>query len=316
MLWHKSKKLWTGFVVLVLTYGYVIYRLGQIDFSSVHDLVSTKSNWHILLFFLLQLAFLVINLSFEALKWKRIMVREIRFSFLESIKMVLAGFASGIFTPAKLGEPIGRFLFLPKTKWLAATSLSYFGGVLQSILILTLGLGASLYLFIGFSNDFLGNIVEYGGVFVILMLVSLLMMHFSKSYLKKMLHYFKWKEQVKEMYSCFSRLSKGDVTIAVFFSGIRFVVFSLQLYLLFNFLQPDLSWQLILWIFVYYLGITLFPAFILADLGIRNSVGLFLFTFIGVNELVIMSSVSILWVVNQVIPALIGGLLVFRLKRK
>jgi len=66
-----------------------------------------------------------------------------------------------------------------------------------------------------------------------------------------------------------------------------------------------------------YLVMAAIPTITLTELGVRGSVSLY---FIGLyftnhnNDIAILSATTMVWIINLVIPALIGAVFVFRLK--
>ena len=63
-----------------------------------------------------------------------------------------------------------------------------------------------------------------------------------------------------------------------------------------------------------FLFITVTPTTI-AEIGVRGSVALFVFrSFFSSNTIGILSAVSILWLINLILPAVIGTVFIFSLK--
>ena len=62
---------------------------------------------------------------------------------------------------------------------------------------------------------------------------------------------------------------------------------------------------------VTYFIMTIIPSFWLGQLGIREAVSLFVIGAFSNNDAGILSASLALWIINLVIPALIGGVLLF-----
>ena len=72
-------------------------------------------------------------------------------------------------------------------------------------------------------------------------------------------------------------------------------------------------------VFLIFFGITIVPSIAVAELGIRAIITLLVFEMIGQYteanyELSLVSTTSLLWLINIAIPALIGGIFIFNLK--
>jgi hypothetical protein len=63
---------------------------------------------------------------------------------------------------------------------------------------------------------------------------------------------------------------------------------------------------------LYFAFITLFPTFFLVDLGIRGSVGMFIFGPLVHNVPVLLSVIFFLWLINVALPSFAGGLIIMR----
>ncbi len=310
----KGRKQIIGVLILICSYVYIFYRLLQIDLPTVLSEINIDSSFGILMF--IQLLLVMLNVYAEALKWRVLLVPSYSVKIWLSVKMVLAGFSSGIFTPAKLGEPLGRILFLPKDIKARAALLNYFGGFVQTLVIFTFGF-IFIWVYGLLVNSQFQHLFTYG---LLLMLIGggcLLMFWWFRGYLKKIVQYFKWKNSVQEMLLSIKELPRVIVFKVVGLSVLRYCIYAGQLIaFLFFFNLSSFSSSLFLLVPVYFLCISLVPSFLLADLGVRNSVALLLFVPVCFNEAGVMLAVSVLWIINQALPAMVGAYLVMRLSKK
>ena len=60
--------------------------------------------------------------------------------------------------------------------------------------------------------------------------------------------------------------------------------------------------------------ISIIPTIAISEIGIRGSVAVYLFSLVSANILGILSATFVLWVINLLLPALIGAFFVFTLK--
>ena len=62
------------------------------------------------------------------------------------------------------------------------------------------------------------------------------------------------------------------------------------------------------------LFITITPTITIAEIGVRGSVAIFVLGLFSSNDIAILSSTTILWLINLIIPAIIGSFFIFSLK--
>ena len=60
--------------------------------------------------------------------------------------------------------------------------------------------------------------------------------------------------------------------------------------------------------------ISVIPTIAITEIGIRGSIALFLFGLVSVNAIGILSATFVMWVINLLLPALIGTIFIFSLK--
>ena len=63
-----------------------------------------------------------------------------------------------------------------------------------------------------------------------------------------------------------------------------------------------------------YLLVSVMPSFFVLDVVIRGGVAVWLFSFLGVSEIAVLSTVFFMWILNTVLPALVGSYFVLTFK--
>lgn len=307
----KRKKRIVGALILIFSYGFIAYRISQ--FHLKFEKISLSK--YLFLLIGMQLLLSSLNILTEAKKWKLLLSSIAKPSIISAVKMILAGYASGIFTPAKLGEPVGRILFLDKPTWSRATVLNYFGGFLQNVVIFILGF--SFIAFLSFTKQpQFKTIFLYGFGSVLLVTLVVVLIYFLKNYLGRYISRLKWKLTFNLMFEELKQISFLKFLKLQSLSLLRYLIYSFQLILLFLFFTDfALCSDAILYVPVYFLCITLVPSFLLADLGVRNSVALLLFSAFCMPQSGVILSVSILWILNQAIPAILGSIFIYKQSR-
>lgn len=305
MAFALKKGWWLSVLVTVLSFSYIAYRLLQYHHQiSLSDIPPLKAPI-ILLSLMAQVILLCINLFIETKKWQLLIGCVKKTGFSQALKMVLAGFTSGIITPAKLGEPLGRAMFLKKEFWAQTTLLTYLGGMISNLVVFALAIPcvlaiyqlpwpklpslSPLYLFIFFG-----------------LLVTLSVAWYKKQWFKKNINRFKALQTLKELFYQLASTPKKVIIRVFTYSLLRFAVYSFQLSIMLWLMGAHITAHILMLIPIYYMLVSMAPTFFLAELGIRGSVALFIFTGIDLSSTAIVLAVTALWVLNQVLPALIG----------
>jgi uncharacterized membrane protein YbhN (UPF0104 family) len=129
--------------------------------------------------------------------------------------------------------------------------------------------------------------------------------------------------KLREYLKVFTFYSSKEIFKVLFLSFLRYLVFSIQFYLLLRMFQiPVPFFDGLVIITVVFLIMTFLPTIAIVELGIRGSVSLYFFGLFFVkagldnidHNLGTLAASSTLWLINIAIPALIGAILVFNLK--
>ncbi len=311
MRYLKFKQKFIGTLILVMSYAYIVYRLSYINIS----LYSLNFDSSEIIYSLIFIILTILNIITESIKWKLLLSDFIQIKLLNSVKMVFAGFSSGIFTPAKIGEPYGRIISLPKKLWSKGTALNYFGGFLQNIVIFIIGIVFTYYS-ISTKNFQHSLLLKQAITILAISLLAFYILYIFRYRLYTYISRYKILNSITKSFIELLKIKLINYIKLFLLSTLRYFIYCTQLFLLlYIFSESQFSISTILLIPIYFMCITIIPSFLLADLGIRNSVALFLFSNQLTNETTIVLAVSTLWIINQVIPAIIGSFFMLKKSR-
>jgi hypothetical protein len=245
-----------------------------------------------------------VNWFLELVKWKRLVGRNQDLSYGVALRGLLLGVALSVITPNRLGELGGRASVLaPSKRWLglAATLL---GSV--SLLVPLLGFGGVCLS--GFGISFLG----WGaGVWVVglLLLVCCCWVYFHIPQVVAVLGRVSFLRSRAERLLQLSTFSRYDLWATLLLSGMRYGVYVLQYILLLLGMGASLSASDFLEgvgvIYFIQTGIPLPP---ITGLLVRGHVALQIWAYYGLEADVIMGATVVLWVINILLPSIVGGL--------
>ncbi|NJL74481.1 MAG: hypothetical protein HC892_05005 [Saprospiraceae bacterium] len=227
----------------------------------------------------------------------------------------MAGITVGIFTPNRIGEYGGRILLVaPEHNWKALIATAV-GGFSQLLVLIAFGLLGLIYY--GSHTLNLPVYLLYGFFFVGLLTIGFmlfcfynidllvpiakripLLQHFKKTltHLKVLTHY-----------------TSKELSTALGISTLRYFVFSSQYYLMLQFFGIQLSLLTglsgVATIYLLQSGIPLPP---LIDLLARGELALFIWKPFSEDEISILGSTFLVFILNLIIPSLIGAVFIFK----
>lgn len=317
-------------VIIIATY-YFVYReiFYKKDLADVFDLFKElfTSNGFV---FQLVIVFLLmfVNLGFESWKWKFLIKKIENIPFFTSYQGVLTGISVSAFTPNRVGDYFGRVFILNKANHWEGILITIIGSMSQLITTLLLGSIAVIFFLPEFFDlfEYFYGYFYYGLIAVVFIIdFFILLFYFNVSILTTFLQKFTRKKWIKfkDHLNVFSLFSQKELLVVLLISIFRYFIFSFQFYLLLRlFSVPIPIYYSFVLVSVVYFVMTVIPTITLAELGIRGSVSIY---FIGLffekydlltNQINIgiFSASSTLWLINIIIPAIIGTIFVFRLK--
>lgn len=257
-----------------------------------------------------------LNWSIEAYKWKLITKKIEKINLKTALISVFSGITVGIFTPNRIGEPGGRIVVLKKNNRSKGISGSFLGSLSQTIITFSLGLISILLIIFNSKNEILSsnyfNIIFFCAVlFTLILLFSFLNIKFFIKKISK----FKIFKKIEKHIVFLEEYKKTELVEIIIHSFFRYLVYLVQYYLLICFFGVEISFfNALISVSAIFLIISLIPSVVLADLGIRGSVALFIFGIFTNSDIGILASSSTLWIINIVIPAIIGSFFFYKTK--
>ena len=311
----KKKFTWIKIFIMVAAYGYLIYTFINFehyeDFSyyfKTHGLENLK-------YLLGCLILIPLNWLLESAKWKEVLSKIQVLSLWQAIKSVLIGLTSGFFTPNRVGEPVGRSMFLAdgnKTK-----------GVICS-LICTLSQSFATLFFVCIAIVLACNIVvELEQIPQILLIrnigiIAAVAVFFLYLTIPFWVGKLKLKsEKLQDIARAISLISYASLLKVSLYSIVRFAVYSFQYFLMLKFFAVDINfYTAMVLIPINYFLVSIIPSVAFAELGIRGSSALLVMEPLLGNTLGVALAAMSLWFINYVIPMLVGSLLLIKTERK
>ena len=264
---------------------------------------------------------MVVNWGLEAKKWQLLMRPIQSLSYKRAFRAVFSGQALALGTPNRVGEYVGRIVYMNDGNRLRALSLSAVGSVAQVLVTFFIGFWGLMYVYFLLRNN-----LSLTHSLSIVWLTSLLTVVFSSTVFLGLFYYnLAWLTKVFERipfvakYSYFIQkletLYRKELTNILLLSFLRYSVYVLQYLLLYTFFGINIIWwQIICLTNVQLLIMTIVPSIALAEVGIRGKVSIALFSLLTNNSLGVIATAASIWLINLIVPALAGSLLILGLR--
>lgn len=254
-----------------------------------------------------------LNWVLEAVKWKYLTKLLEKMSLWKAVEAVFCGLTMAIITPNRIGEYGGRILYLPPRKrihGIFAMAVGSFGQNTVTNVVGTLSLLYFIYTYqqLNFWLSFGATLL--GAVFI----TVFLLFYFRIRWLVFLLDKVRFLQKYHRFFSIMAKYSFPQLCSVMLLSLARFAVFSSQYYILIHVLLPDLKLvPVMLMVFNLFFIQSAIPSLDLLDIGVRNFIANYLFGFITTQSVAIMACVSCIWLINLIIPAVIGSVFVLKL---
>lgn len=317
MLKNKSIKIIfksTIGVSLFLWMSYSLYHQIKLQPKLNQTIQAIFTEWDSIRMLMLASVFvlMVVNWTIEAAKWRLQLDGTEKFSIIQSLQSVLTGVAVSVITPNRIGEYVGRILYLKNVNKLQGITVTIIGSFAQLIVTGFLGLVGLIYYIIKIQHSAWLNVLLLSSIALCLGL-TYLYFHLSK--------FIEWTSmipmlrKVKVYLEIVKRFKRKQLLQILGLSFLRYLVYTLQFIILMKILLVDAYvLDLLFTVWLIFWAMAIVPTIAIAEIGIRGETALFFLAPLSTNHFGIVSSSLLLWLINLIIPALIGCLFVFRMK--
>lgn len=308
---HKSTQYWLvalKVLLLVLALGYILLKIKDenvlvLDNFNASFQVATAPYW------LLFIGLATLNWLLEIYRWKVSVTTWFPLPFKDAAKQSLGSLTASLITPNRIGEYGAKALFFEPQHRKKIVFLNFVHSSSQMLVTLLFGLPAFVYFIWNYSIAIATTKVALviGGV------TTLIVVGFF--YRKKQLG-FKGLS-IEKFWNRFKEISSKRKLKIVVLSMTRYLVFSFLFYQLLQFFGVSiLPEDAALLIGTMYLLVSVIPSFFLMDVVIRSGIAVWLFSFLGISDIAVLSTVFFMWLLNTVLPAVIGSYFVLTFKPK
>lgn len=256
------------------------------------------------------LLLLPVNMLLESRKWQVLVRNTVPLTLWQALGSVLTGIAFSMITPNRIGEYPGRMLALKKDFSPRMVSVSILGATAQLMAVLSGGI-IGLWQFQQLAGKW--SLILWLGNVIIISLVAAF--YFSFSRWSHLIEHIKWLSKFRRYGAMLKNVSRRMQWTVLGFSLLRFLVFTTQYYFALRWMGLVLPpAQGIALCALFFWAMAVIPSISLAETGIRAGVSWQIFQQYGADASVVFTATMMLWLVNLIIPAAIGALMLLRVR--
>ncbi len=325
---NKTYNILLRTLIILVAYGFIYYQLfyEKDILANLDQLWSELSRGSSLYFLYAAVILVFVNWGLETAKWQYLIGKIEQISFLKAYRAVLSGVTVSVFTPNRVGEYFGRVFMLHKANPWKAVFLTVLGSMSQLLVTLSCGSIALIFFVISYDIEFFQDKQYFLWGLIVSVLVFnafVLMLYFNVDIITKWVEGLlrrNWK-RMRNYLKVVSEFHGKELLRVLLFSFLRYVVFSLQYYLLFRAFGIEMRlFSGMMVVSVIFFVLTAIPSVALAELSIRGSVAISVLGlyFAGspdsFSEIAAATAAGLLWLINIVVPALTGAVFVHKLR--
>jgi len=302
-----------GILVLAFAFIYHQYLQKGDSIKQFQLLISRISRQEVIITLSSVALLMLINWILESFKWRYLTRHLEKISAWNAIEAVFCGLTWAIFTPNRLGEYAGRVLFLPSRKRVYGVFAMAVGSFGQNVITNVLGLSALLWYLLTYYhlNVWLYAAIAIGSIGA---MAFFLIIFFHIIWVVDLLDRIPYIKKFHRFFDIMGRYEKQELIKIMGFSLARYAVFSFQYYLIIHLLIPEIpAFQMMMLVFVFFFVQSALPSLDLLDIGVRSGAATLLFVHVTNQSLAIIAAVSSIWLINLIIPAILGSVFVFKL---
>jgi len=308
-----------GIVALALFFLYhqLTVKSGLEAISLDDILLCITNNFPVVILVILMM---FLNWFLEALKWRFLISKVEKISVRRSVRAVFSGITVSAFTPNRVGEYGGRVFCLEKADRIQAVLITVIGSMAQLLTTIIFGSIGLLYLpsyplDVSIFFDKVSLAYPVLAFILILLNVLLVLLFLNVSVLSNVLAKISFLKKLEKYNEVFSFYSSNDILKVLAYSVARYMVFTTQFFILLQLFDVQILYtDAIVLIMSMLFVVSIIPTIAITEIGVRGSVALFLFGLISANTVGILSATFLLWVINLLVPSLIGIFFIFMLK--
>ncbi|OUR94610.1 hypothetical protein A9Q87_02950 [Flavobacteriales bacterium 34_180_T64] len=303
---YKTKQFFFVLIKLSIVVGafYFIYEklthnenldiLVFIAFLTENDVFSTKYVCFLLILTLF-------NWFFEILKWQYLVKAVKHISFKNAFEQSLGALTASLITPNRIGEYGAKAAYYSSHQRKRILLYNLLGNMTQMSVTVLFGLIGMVFFASKYDFDIdYYKVIRFIAILIVVMAISFFGIKQKRFKIRGL--------PLEKIRQFISQISRRTILVAELLSVIRYLIFSFQFYILLHIFGVDVFYTKAMTVITsMYLLASIIPTIFIFDVVVKGSVAVYLFSIVGVNELTILSIITIMWLLNFVLPSLFGS---------
>jgi hypothetical protein len=268
-------------------------------------------------------AFLLVflNWGLESRKWQILTSHVTPTRFTTAVKSVMAGVSFTMLTPNRMGEFLGRVLYLPDGSRIRGATLMFLSSISQLAITLLFGVWGLITLQNKIPQLFsetegwthlLTNTLLFGSAIVLFLGM---LIYFNIGWLIRQIEKIPSFTKYASYVHVIGEIHYLELLKLLSLSLVRYLVFLIQYLLVFRFFEVGIpALPMVACTSVMFLMLAIIPTIALAELGIRGQISIFVYGIFSQNSLEILVATAIIWIINIIFPAVAGSFMLLTVK--
>jgi len=257
------------------------------------------------------------NWGIEARKWMISVRTFYPIKFIHAFKAVLSGVSFSVTMPNRVGEYLGRMVYLPEGNRLKTISVTLVGSFAQLLVTIVVGTIGLIVLKSSLISQFPQlkiwyQFIVYGLLVIIL---GMLLVYFNVAGTVSLFN--KWIKSRNYIFlvEALQNFHASLLGKLLFLSFLRYIVFIVQYILVFYLFEVNVPVDVIATVMsVVFLAMAVIPSIALVEVWLRGEISIKLMGLFSLNILGIGFTSVTVWFINLILPAIVGSLLLLSLR--
>lgn len=319
---NKNIKIFINYFLGPLLFAwlaYAIYRQiikqPQLEESWLQIMRSFQS--YKIFYLIAAIVLIVINWGLEAWKWMISVHTIYPIKFLQAFKAVLSGVSFSVTMPNRVGEYLGRMMYLPEGNRLKAISVTLVGSFAQLLVTFITGTIGLFILKPSLIRHFPElkiwfQFIVYG---LLVLIVIMALIYFNVSGTVNLFN--RWIRNKKYAYLVegLQNFNARLLLRILLVSCLRYLVFVVQYIFVFYLFEVNISVSTIATVMsLVFLAMAIIPSITLVEVWLRGEISIQLVGMFSQNTLGIGFTSVTIWFINLILPAIAGSLFILSLR--
>ncbi|WP_235835823.1 hypothetical protein [Cognatitamlana onchidii] len=296
--------------IVFAAFGFIYYKFSSnTAFLNDFKYFINKSNLFTINNCIVLITLSTLNWFFEVKKWQILIAPIKPISFKASLEQSLGTLTASLITPNRIGEYGAKALYYISSLRKRVLLITLLSNILQMLTTVCFGAVGLIIFFSIFENTILKidlRVLFISSFILLGTIIGVIAYKYNTLKLDNLLFRLKRFLRNYPLKNSFHGL---------LLSVLRYFTFSFQFFFILILFKVDINYlEGMMMISAMYLLASAIPSIFIFDVIVKGSVAVYLFAFIGVNELVVLSTTFLMWLLNFVLPSILGSYYVLSFK--